>query len=107
MTRNQPIDLADLEKLNDDWAQHSNDGLIALGMAWRGHGGNLPANAVPENVWRAEYEAARRLGLPISVHSSGSKAARGQIAGLAKANMIGKDCRSSTRSMPPPRRSRR
>jgi cytosine/adenosine deaminase-related metal-dependent hydrolase len=85
-----PIDLPDLEKLKNDWAQYSNDGLIALGVAWRGHGGNLPANAVPENVWRAEYEAFQKLGLPISVHSSGSKAAVGQIAGLAKANMINK-----------------
>ena len=72
----QTIDLADIEKLKTEWAQHSNDGLITLGMAWRGHGGNQPANAVPENVWRAEYDAAQRLGLPISVHSSGSKSAR-------------------------------
>ena len=57
-------------------------------MAWRGHGGNQPANAVPENVWRAEYDAAQRLGLPISVHSSGSKSAVGQIGGLDKAGMI-------------------
>ena len=84
----QPIDLADIEKLKNDWAQYSNDGLIALGIAWRGHGGNLPANAVPEPVWRAEFEAAQRLGLPLSVHSSGSKAAIGQIGGLAKAGMI-------------------
>lgn len=84
----QPIDLADIEKLKNEWAQHSNDGLITLGMAWRGHGGNQPANAVPENVWRAEYDAAQRLGLPISVHSSGSKAALGQIGGLSKAGMI-------------------
>ncbi len=84
----QPLDLADIEKLKNEWSQHSNDGLITLGMAWRGHGGNQPTNAVPETVWRAEYEAAQRLGLPISVHSSGSKAARGQIGGLNKAGMI-------------------
>jgi cytosine/adenosine deaminase-related metal-dependent hydrolase len=84
----QTLDLADIEKLKTEWAQHSNGGLITLGMAWRGHGGNQPANAVPENVWRAEYDAAQRLGLPISVHSSGSKAALGQIGGLNKAGMI-------------------
>jgi len=84
----QPVDLADLEKLKTEWAQISSDGLLTLGMAWRGHGGNLPANAVPEPVWRAEFEAAQRLGLPLSVHSSGSKSAVGQIAGLAKAGMI-------------------
>ena len=31
----------------NDWTQYSNDGLIALGLAWRGMGGNMPANAVP------------------------------------------------------------
>jgi cytosine/adenosine deaminase-related metal-dependent hydrolase len=85
---NQQVDLADIEKLKSEWAQYSNDGLITLGMAWRGHGGNNPATAVPENVWRAEYEAAQRLAVPLSVHSSGSKAATGQIGGLAKADMI-------------------
>lgn len=84
----QSLDLADIEKLKNEWAQHANDGLLTLGMAWRGHGGNQPANAVPENVWRAEYDAALRLGLPISVHSSGSKSALGQIGGLSKADMI-------------------
>ena len=62
----QPLDLADIEKLKNEWAQHSNEGLITLGMAWRGHGGNQPANAVPESVWRAEYErgaAARTADL--------------------------------------------
>src|SRR5437667_389180 len=62
----QPIDLADLETLKNDWAKYSNGGLLALGMAWRGHGGNLPSNAVPEATWRAEFEAAQRLGLPVS-----------------------------------------
>jgi cytosine/adenosine deaminase-related metal-dependent hydrolase len=84
----QPIDLADIEKLKGEWPQFSNDGLITLGIAWRGHGGNLPANAVPESVWRAEFDAAQRLALPLSVHSSGSKAAIGQIGGLDKAGMI-------------------
>jgi 5-methylthioadenosine/S-adenosylhomocysteine deaminase len=83
-----PIDLADLETLAGEWAQQHAGGLLTLGMAWRGHGGNNPANAVPEEVWKAEFGAATRLGLPISVHSSGSKAAIGQIGGLAKAGMV-------------------
>src|SRR5215475_10824166 len=49
----QPIDLADLEKLKNEWSQWSNEGLITLGMAWRGHGGNNPATAVPPEVWKA------------------------------------------------------
>jgi cytosine/adenosine deaminase-related metal-dependent hydrolase len=87
----QPIDLADLEKLKNEWDQWSNDGLITLGMAWRGHGGNNPATAVPPEVWKAEFETARRMNLPITVHASGSKGAVGQIDGLNKAGMVTKD----------------
>jgi 5-methylthioadenosine/S-adenosylhomocysteine deaminase len=78
----QPIDLADLEKLKTDWAQYSNGGLLTLGMAWRGHGGNQPSNAVPEAVWRAEFEAAQRLGLPVSV----TPAARSWRSGRSQAS---------------------
>jgi len=87
----KPIDLADLEKLKDEWTQWSNEGLITLGMAWRGHGGNNPATAVPPEVWKMEFEAANKMGLPITVHSSGSKAAIGQIDGLHKAGMVTKN----------------
>src|SRR4030095_3344270 len=31
--------LNDLNQLNRDWASHSNEGLITLGLAWRGMGG--------------------------------------------------------------------
>ncbi len=47
-----------------------NDGLITLGLAWRGMGGNNPATAIPPEIYRREIEAARKLGLPISVHAS-------------------------------------
>jgi 5-methylthioadenosine/S-adenosylhomocysteine deaminase len=87
----QPIDLADLEKLKTEWDQWSDDGLITLGMAWRGHGGNNPATAVPMEVWKAEFAAAQRMGLPVTVHASGSKGAAGQIDGLNKAGMVTKD----------------
>src|SRR5262245_51668728 len=43
-----PIDLADIEKLKEAWAEWSEDDLLTLGMAWRGQGGNNPATAVPE-----------------------------------------------------------
>lgn len=88
---NEMMNLGDLEKLKDNWASHSNDGLITLGMAWRGQGGNNPATAIPENVWKAELDAARKLGLPISVHASGSRAVAGQIDAIDKANLLGKD----------------
>ena len=83
--------LADLERLARDWPNYSNDGLITLGLAWRGMGGNNPATAIPAEIYKAEIEAARKLGLPISVHASGSRPAIGQVATIAKAGLLAKD----------------
>jgi 5-methylthioadenosine/S-adenosylhomocysteine deaminase len=87
----QTIDLDDLERLNRNWGSYSNGGLITLGMAWRGQGGNNPATAVPPAIYTKEIETARRLGLPITVHASGSRPAAGQVDRLGKANLLGKD----------------
>lgn len=61
--------------------------LVSLGVCARG-----PDRSEPE-VWRAEWAAARRLGLPISTHmASDSKAAAlGGIAALAAADGLGPD----------------
>jgi cytosine/adenosine deaminase-related metal-dependent hydrolase len=91
MPNNQGIVLADLERLARDWPNQSNDGLITLGLAWRGMGGNNPATAIPAEIYKAEIEAARKLGLPISVHASGSRPAIGQVATIAKAGLLAKD----------------
>jgi cytosine/adenosine deaminase-related metal-dependent hydrolase len=91
MPNNQGIVLADLERLARDWPSHSNDGLIALGLAWRGMGGNNPTTAIPAEIYKAEIEAARKLGLPISVHASGSRPAIGQVATIAKAGLLARD----------------
>jgi 5-methylthioadenosine/S-adenosylhomocysteine deaminase len=87
----ETIDLADLERLKRDWSKYSNDGLIHLGMAWRGQGGNNPATAVPAEIYTKEVEAARRLGLPITVHASGSRPVIGQVDRIGKANLLAKD----------------
>jgi cytosine/adenosine deaminase-related metal-dependent hydrolase len=87
----QTIDLEDLERMHRNWGSYSNDGLITLGMAWRGQGGNNPATAVPPEIYIKEIETARRLGLPITVHASGSRPAAGQVDRLAKANLLGND----------------
>jgi 5-methylthioadenosine/S-adenosylhomocysteine deaminase len=86
---NQLADLGDIEKLRAEWAQQSNGGLISLGFAWRGQGGN--SARIPAEVWQREFETGRRLGLPISVHASGSRPTIGQIADLATANVLSKD----------------
>ncbi len=91
MPNTQGIDLALLEQLAKDWSGYSNDGLLTLGLAWRGMGGNNPATAIAPELYQAEIGAARRLGLPVSVHASGSRAARGQVETIAKAGLLDKD----------------
>lgn len=84
------MNLEDLARLKNDWAKYSNDGLIALGFAWRGQGGNNPATKIPADVWRAEIDAARKMSLPVTVHASGSRAVAGQIDGFVKAGVLDK-----------------
>ena len=91
MANSQGIDLGDLRRLARDWAGLSNEGLIALGLAWRGMGGNNPASAITPEIYKAEIEAARQLGLPVSVHASGSRPVAGQIDTIIKAGLLGKD----------------
>ena len=85
----ETIDLADLERLRRDWASHASDGLLGLGLAWRGIGAGT-ATLAPA-VYRREFEAARAAGLPISVHAANARSRAGQIAALAKENLLGKD----------------
>jgi len=85
------INLGDLERLHREWASYANDGLITLGLAWRGMGGNNPSTAIPPDIYRREIEAARKLALPISVHASGSRPATGQVNTIYKADLLRKD----------------
>jgi len=80
--------MADVEGLHRDWANFSHDGLLSLGFAWRGMFRNTQ---LPPEVYRTEFDTARRLGLPISAHIGSSEEAKGQIAAHAKENLLGKD----------------
>jgi 5-methylthioadenosine/S-adenosylhomocysteine deaminase len=86
----QVIRLADLEALHKEWNSYSNEGLLSLGMAWRGiYRGNA---YLPTEVYRTEFDTARRLGLPISVHIGTVKTqTAGHIEGHAKQNLLGPD----------------
>jgi len=84
----QVSNLTDLEGLHRDWANFSNEGLISLGFAWRGMFRNT---MLPREVYRPEFDAARRLGIPISVHLGSSENAKGQIEAHAKEKLLGKD----------------
>jgi len=86
-----PMDLAALARMHDAWEAHDADGLISLGMAWRGTGGSNPAMRVAPEIYRREIAAARELGLPVTVHASGPPAAAGQIAALDREGLLGPD----------------
>ncbi len=84
----QVCNLQDLEGLHRDWAEFANDGLLSMGFAWRGMFRN---SALPREVYRPEFDMARRLGLPISAHIASAESAKGQIEAHAKENLLGKD----------------
>ncbi len=85
----ETIDLADFERLHRDWKTHANDGLLDLGLAWRGMG--AAPTPIPPEVYRKEFDTARGAGLPISVHVANLKSRAGAVEALAKANLLGKD----------------
>src|SRR5262249_1074483 len=89
----QPSNMAELERFKNEWSRYANDGLISLGMSWRGlhnfrglGGGEQAADAN-----REELAGAQRLKLLISVHSSSSPARAGEIIRLGEANALGPD----------------
>ena len=67
------LNIADIEALHRDWSKHSNEGLITLGLGWRGM---FRAGPLPESVYRPEFEAARTMGIPITVHIASRRANR-------------------------------
>src|SRR5690349_10701094 len=85
----QPIDLADLERRARDWPRYANGGLISPGLAWRGPSTGA-TGAVAAAAYRQDFDAARRLGLPISVHANNRKGSDA-IALLARERFLGKD----------------
>jgi 5-methylthioadenosine/S-adenosylhomocysteine deaminase len=82
------LNLADIEALHRDWSKHANEGLITLGLGWRGM---FRAGPLPENVYRTELEAARAMGIPVTVHIASRSIPPNQIEAHARAKLLGKD----------------
>jgi 5-methylthioadenosine/S-adenosylhomocysteine deaminase len=72
-------DLDDLTRLRRRWSDYGNGGLLTLGLAWRG-----AASAATLH----DYEVAKSLGLPISVHANNLKSRAGGIADLAARGLL-------------------
>lgn len=73
------IDLRDLARLHDRWSDYANGGLLTFGLAWRG--------AASAATLR-DYEAAKELGLPISVHANNFQTSAGGIQQLADRGLL-------------------
>jgi cytosine/adenosine deaminase-related metal-dependent hydrolase len=74
-----PIDVADLRRLHARWSDYAHDGLLDLGLAWRGA-------ASPASL--EDDMAAHELDLPISVHANNFPASAGGIAALASMRLL-------------------
>jgi cytosine/adenosine deaminase-related metal-dependent hydrolase len=83
----EPMNLADLELLNANWKTYSAEGLLTLGVAWRGIAASN--NTMDTTITRNEFATARRLGLPLTIHATPRN--KDQISKLAAGNMLGKD----------------
>jgi 5-methylthioadenosine/S-adenosylhomocysteine deaminase len=84
---NQTIDLDDLERVQREWIDSGRAELVHLGLAGR------PPGLAEPSVYRAEFERARELGLPVSyhVHSTRAQAALDQLNTMNTEGMLGPD----------------
>jgi 5-methylthioadenosine/S-adenosylhomocysteine deaminase len=94
----EAINIDDLDRFHRGWASLSNEGLITLGLGWRGvqapfrqPDGRFELRPLPEAIYRKEHDAARRLGIPISVHLNSTTNDRGHILALQKQGLLVKD----------------
>ena len=85
----QPIDLEDLARVKRRWFDTGRAELLQLGLAGRPPVGTGAAELAR---WRLEYDTARELGLPVSVHANSNRAQgdRAMIAQLAEEDMLGR-----------------
>ena len=103
---NESMDLATLETFNASWSNLVADAPLTLGLAWRGPLGiTTPAPGEPIRpefgVTKQEFDTARRLKLPITVHVSGTTAKR-QFDSLVAGNFLGPDVQLAHFSNPSP-----
>jgi 5-methylthioadenosine/S-adenosylhomocysteine deaminase len=84
----QSADQGPIESLAKSWSNWSNEGLITLGMAWRGQ---FRAGPIKPEVYQPEFDNARKLGLPITVHVASARTAVNQIEPLYKGKLMGRD----------------
>jgi len=74
------MNIADIARLRTGWDKFANEGLLSLGLAWRGG---------TSDVARKELDAARGMGIPVSAHAGVGPTA--SVGDMVKAKLLGKD----------------
>ncbi|MDB5964827.1 MAG: amidohydrolase [Polaromonas sp.] len=96
----ETVNLDDIRRLHADWKSYANEGLISLGLAWRGvqyavtdqATGKMGFQNIPESVYRTEYDTARSLGIPLTAHCNiGSRIDFGHAAKLDQLGLLYED----------------
>ena len=85
MPNDKPMDIPDWSRMKADLAK---DDMIGLGICSRNiDGNNTSRGAIDAAMAKKEWEGARALGLPITLHTSGSAS----VQLLAENNLLGPD----------------
>lgn len=94
----EAINVDDLARFHREWASFSNEGLLTLGIGWRGvqfafrqPDGKFELRPLSEAVYRKEHDAAQKLGIPISVHVNSNTNDRNHVLAIHKAGLLVKD----------------
>ena len=94
----EAINTKDLERFHREWKSFSNEDLLTLGLGWRGvqmpvrqPDGKFEIRPLPEAVWRTEHDAARALGIPISVHLNSARNDHDHLLAVEKHGLVLKD----------------
>jgi cytosine/adenosine deaminase-related metal-dependent hydrolase len=82
----EQMDVADLTRMHRDWNALSGDGLLTLAVASRSIEAS-PRGAVSLSAIHKDWDVARNLGLPITMHTG----AAGVIDILAREKLLGPD----------------
>lgn len=83
----QPMNAADLARVQREWIAGASDSLLTLGMASRAPVPN-PRGNLPLSVLHQDWDATRNLGLPITMHTTGPP---GVVTILENERLLGPD----------------
>jgi cytosine/adenosine deaminase-related metal-dependent hydrolase len=81
----KPMNLADLARVEKQWT--SADGMMSIGACLRTPGVTGSRGSIPVTLFRTEFDAIRKLGLPMTIHCG----PKGLIDLMGKNNLLGPD----------------